>query len=97
MQFLTQFLRTSKYQKNYTSQLLEYFKKRKVYSSIKYKNWDVDLADMQLISKYRKGTWFLLGVIDIFGRNAWVVPLKNKNGIIITNAFQKFLGKSGCK
>ena len=28
---------------------------------------------------------------------AWVVPLKNKKGISIVNAFQKILDKSGCK
>ena len=30
-------------------------------------------------------------VIDIFSKYAWVVPLKDKKGITITNAFQKIL------
>ena len=45
---------------------------------------------MQLISKFNKGFRFLLCVIDIFSKYAWVFPLKNKNCITITNAFRKF-------
>ena len=52
---------------------------------------------MQLISKFNKGFRFLLCVIDIFSKYAWVVPLKDKKGISIVNAFQKILDKSGCK
>ena len=54
-----------------------------------------DLANVQLISKVNKGSWFLLCVIDIFSKYAWVIPLKNKNGI--TNAFQKILDESNHK
>ena len=46
---------------------------------------------MQLISKFDKGFRFLLCVIDIFSKYAWVVPLKDKKGISIVNAFQKIL------
>ena len=53
-----------------------------------------DLADMQLISKFNKGFRYLLCVIDIFSKYAWVVPLKDKEGISITNVFQKILDKS---
>ena len=42
---------------------------------------------MQLISKFNKGIPFLLCVIDIFSIYAWVVPLKGKKGITITDAF----------
>ena len=60
--------------------------KKGVYSSFKYKG--AYLAYMQLISKFNKGTRFLLCVIDIFSKYAWVVPLKNKKGITIVNGFQ---------
>ena len=43
--------------------------------------WGVDLADMQLLSKFNKGFRFLLYVIDIFSKYDWVVPLKDKKGI----------------
>ena len=36
---------------------------------------------MQLISKLNKGTRFLLCVIDIFCKYAWVVPLKDKEKV----------------
>ena len=52
---------------------------------------------MQLISKFNKRFRFLLCVIDIFSKYAWVVPLKDKKGITITNAFQKILKESNRK
>ena len=52
---------------------------------------------MQLISKLNKGFRFLLCVIDIFSKFAWVVPLKYIIGISIVDAFQKILHKSGGK
>ena len=52
---------------------------------------------MQLISKFNKGFRFLLCVIDIFSKYAWVVPLKDKKGISIVNAFQKILKESDRK
>ena len=39
----------------------------------------------------------LLCVIDIFSKYAWVVPLKDRKGITITNAFQKILKESDRK
>ena len=51
----------------------------------------VDLADMQLVSKFDKGFKFLLCIIDIFSKYAWVIPVKDKKGITITNAFEKIL------
>ena len=78
-------------------QIIRNFKKRTVYSGFKGNIWGADLADMQLISKFNKGFRFLLCVIDIFSKYAWVVPLKDKKGITITNAFQKILKESNRK
>ena len=36
---------------------------------------------------------YLLCAIDIFSKYAWVVPLKDKRGISIVNAFQKIISK----
>ena len=44
---------------------------------------------MQLISKLNKGFRFLSYIIDIFRKYAWVVPMKDKKGVSIVNAFQK--------
>ena len=52
---------------------------------------------MQLIIKLNKGFRFSLCFIDIFSKYACVVPLKDKKGISIVNAFQKILDKSGRK
>ena len=57
--------------------IIRKFEKRRVYSRFKDNIWGADLADMQLISKFKKGFRFLLSVIDIFSKYAWVVPLKD--------------------
>ena len=49
---------------------------------------------MQLISKFDEGYRFLLCVIDIFSKYAWVILLKDKKGVSIVNAFQKILKES---
>ena len=52
---------------------------------------------MQLISKFNKGFKFLLCVSDTYSKYAWVVPLKDKKGVSIVNAFQNILKKSNRK
>ena len=77
--------------------IIRKFNKRKVYSSFKDNIWGVDLADMRLFSKFNKGIKYLLCVIDLFSKYAFVVPLKDKKGVSIVNAFQSILDKSGRK
>ena len=77
--------------------IIRKFQKRKVYSIFKDNIWGVDLADMQLLSKCNKGIRFLLCVIDIFSKYAWVVPLEDKKGISIVKAFQSMLKQSNKK
>ena len=48
--------------------IIRKFKKRKVYSSFKDGISGVDLADIQLISKYNKGIRYLLCSIDLFSK-----------------------------
>ena len=52
---------------------------------------------MQLISKFNKGFRFLLCVIDTYSKYVWFIPLKDKKGVTITNAFQKILDESNRK
>ena len=61
--------------------------------------WVADLADMQLISHINKGLRFCYGyfIIDIYSKYAWVISLKDKEGITITNAFPKILNGSNRK
>ena len=77
--------------------IIRKFKKRKVYSSFRDNIWGADLADMQLLSKFNKVFRFLLCVIDVFRKYAWLIPLKDKKGVSIVNAFQKILKESDRK
>ena len=58
-----------------------------VYSLFRDNIWGVDLADMQSLTKYNKGIMYLLCATDFFIKYPWVVPLKEKIGISIVNAF----------
>ena len=74
--------------------IIRKFKKRKDYSRFRD---NILGADMQLISKFNKRFRFLLCVIDIYSKYAWVVPSKLKKGTSIVNAFQKKLKESDRK
>ena len=65
-----------------------------MYYSFKDNIWGVHLADMQLISKYNKRIRYLLCAIDLFSKYAFVVPLNDKKGVSIVNAFQSILNNS---
>ena len=52
---------------------------------------------MKLISKFNKGFRFLLCVIDIFSKYAWVLPLKDIKSTSIVNVFQSILKDSNRK
>ena len=77
--------------------IIRKFEKRKLHSPFIDNIWGADLADMHLISKFHKELRFLLCVSDIYSKDAWVIPLKYKKYITITNAFQKILDKSNRK
>ena len=49
---------------------------------------------MQLLDKCNKGIRFSLRVIDIFSKCVWIVLLKDKKDITITDAFQNVLDES---
>ena len=65
--------------------IINFFKKTTVYSG-----FEENIIDMQSISKFSKGLRFLLCVIDIFSKYAWVVTLKDKQGIIMVDVFKKY-------
>ena len=72
-------------------QITRKFKRKKAYSSFRDNIWGVDLADMHSLSIYNKGIQYLLCAIIFFSKYAWVVPLKDKRGISIVDAFQKII------
>ena len=51
----------------------------------------IDLADMQELATKNKNVKYLLCVIDVFTRYAWVIPLKNKVESTITDAMSELL------
>ena len=53
--------------------------------------WAADLINMQAFSKDNNGIKYLLTVIDIFSKFVWIVPLKQKTGQEIVNAFSWIL------
>ena len=87
------FLQNSQLDDEFHKPIIRKFKKRKVYSSFKDNIWGIDLADTQLISKHNKGIRYLLCVINLFSKYAWVFPLKGKKGMSIVNAFQSIFKK----
>ena len=77
--------------------IIKKLKKKKDHSSFIDNIWSACFANTQLISKFDKGTRFLLGAIDIFSKYAWVIPVKDKKGSTIINAFQNNLDESNYK
>ena len=75
--------------------VIKKFSKRKVYSSFKENIWGVDLVDMQLLSRQNKGIKYLLCVIDLFSKYAFVVPLKDKKGASVVKRFKKIVNEAG--
>ena len=71
--------------------IIKKFEKRKVYSQFKDNIWGVDLADMQSLSRKNKAIKYLLCAIDLYSKYTFVIPLKDKKGISILNAFDKII------
>jgi len=53
--------------------------------------WAADLVEVANISRYSEGTKYLLTVIDVFSKFAWVEPLRSKTGQVVTEGFKKIL------
>ena len=77
--------------------IIRKFNKRKVYLQFKDNIWGVDLADMQSLSRKNKSIKYLLCVIDLYSKYAFVIPLKDKKGISIVNALNKIIKQSNRK
>ena len=77
--------------------VIKKFNKRKVYSQFKDNIWGVDVADMQSLSKQNKGIKYLFCAIDLHSEYAFVIPLKDKKGISVTNGFNKIIKQSETK
>ena len=48
--------------------------------------WAADLVDVQKLKRENKGTNYLLTVVDVFSKYAWVLPIKQKTGPLVAEA-----------
>ena len=67
---------------------------RKTYPTRQYivhdidEQWQCDLCEFQLLSRWNSGHRYVLTVIDIFSRYAWARPLKSKHATQVVKAFR---------
>ena len=54
-------------------------------------NGQRDLVEVINIAKYNRGYRFLLTVVDVLSKHAWVQTVKSKTGKAVTDAFEKIL------
>ena len=71
----------------------KHFPRRQVKSNGIDEIWSGDLVELRAFSRHSRGYKYLLTVIDVFSRYAWVMPLKTKTGKEITAAFSSILKK----
>ena len=76
--------------------IIKKLKRRKVSGRFKDNIWAVDLAEMESLSSKNKNVKYLLCVIDVFTKYAWVKPLKDK-GETVFNAFIEIVNESNHK
>ena len=72
----------------------KHFTRRKTIVSKIDQQWQADLADMQSLMKQNNMNRYLLCVIDVFSRFAWVIPIKNKMGKTLIQAFESIFKTS---
>ena len=56
--------------------------------------WAADLVEMQDVSEQNNGFRYMMNIIDVFSKFAWSVPLKDKRGDTVTEAFKKVVKSS---
>ena len=59
-----------------------------IYKRFKRQQFQIDLLEIRNISKDNKDFNFLLTVIDVYTKFAWAVPLHNKEGKTVLEAFK---------
>ena len=56
--------------------------------------WVADLVEMQPLKKWNRGMRYLLTVVDVLSKYAWVEPLKSKTGVAVAAAFERILKRA---
>ena len=70
-----------------------HFKRNKVIVGAIDEEWEADLVIMDSLSKANKGYNYILTVIDVLSKFAWVEPIKTKWGENLVKAFEKICKK----
>jgi hypothetical protein len=65
------------------------FPRRKTFAKGIDDLFQADLADMQNLSRYNDGHRFILTCVDVFSKRAFAIPLKDKRGPSVADAFEK--------
>lgn len=64
------------------------FPRRRVLAAGLGHQWQTDLIDVTMLSRANDRVRYLMTCIDVFSKKAWVVPLKDKKGDSIVQAFE---------
>ena len=68
--------------------IIRNFKRRKVnFGNFPNEIWSADLIDLKKLKKYNNGFQYIINIIDLFSRHAWSIPIKDKTGKSIVEAF----------
>ena len=65
-----------------------HFPRRRIIVGSMDQQWQADLIDVKNLKQYNDGFTFLLTVIDVLSKYAWVIPLKDKTGASLIQAFE---------
>jgi len=70
------------------------FRRRRVYVSGIDKQWTMDLLDIRKVYRSNYYKKYILVVVDVFSKHAWLEPLKTKNADNVLNAFKNVIKRS---
>ena len=65
-----------------------HFPRRRIVVGSMDQQWQADLIDVKNLKQQNDGFTFLLTVIDVLSKYAWVIPLKDKTGASLIQAFE---------
>jgi transposase InsO family protein len=69
--------------------IVKKFQRRKTFAKGINDLFQADLADMRNLASYNAGYSYILTCIDVFSRYAFAVPIKDKRGVTVADAFEK--------
>ena len=75
------------------SPVVKKFPRMRIQTHYKDECWSIDLIDKSSMSKYNKNYKFIFTIIDNHTKYAWAIPIKNKQGSTVTEAFKNLILK----